>query len=159
MLGQEYSNKKLKKLSNFDSIYVDSFKFYKISNFNINHFLEDTNSLIIEYSTWCRGFKDRNSLVDSILKINPKSKIYLLTSDLNTSIKVNIEYLKNNNLNYKVVFLDYNIYNKGNWGIKWVNFIRSIIPDVSSDFFKKVNATRFIIKKDSNNNIIFKGLQ
>ena len=72
IFSQKYLNYKLKNLSNIDSIYVDSFNFYKVSNLNINNFLNDTNSVIIEYSTWCRGLNDRESLIDSLKKMNFK---------------------------------------------------------------------------------------
>lgn len=156
IFSQNYLNYKLKNLSNIDSIYVDSFNFYKVSNLNINNFLNDTNSVIIEYSTWCRGLNDRESLIDSLKKMNFNSKIYLLTSDLNTSIKENIKYLRDNKLYYNVLYLDFNIYNEGNWGMKWIKFISGICPNITRDFFRTINTTRFVLKKDKDK-IIFKG--
>jgi hypothetical protein len=157
LFAQDYLNIKLKNLSNVDSIYVDSFNFYKISNLNINNFLGDTNSVIMEYSTWCRGLNDRKSLIDSIIKINSNSKIYLITSDLSTSVKENIDYLRDNKLYYNILYLDYHIYKEGNWGIKFANFISSISPNITRDFFRRINTSRFYLKKE-NNRIVFKGI-
>jgi hypothetical protein len=146
--SQNYLNYKLKNLSNIDSIYIDSFTFYKVSNLNINNFLKDTNSVIIKYSTWCRAIDKRNIYINYLLLKNKDLKIYLITSDLNTSVKENIEYLKNNSLSNKILYLDYNIYKKGNWSVKYANFINSICPNCVTF---GINTTNFLFYRSNNN--------
>lgn len=139
-------NLKLKNSTNPDTIVSSNFNFYKVSNNNIDLFVKDTNTLVILYSTWCNGLNERKLFIDSFLKVNSSLKIFLITSDLNTTIEENILYLKRKQLFYDVLYLDNNVYSKGNWGIKYANFINSICTACKAI---GLNTTRFVLYKNS----------
>jgi hypothetical protein len=139
-------NRKLSRLNDYEIIQAGNFNFFKVSSKNIDTFLNDSNTIILKYSTWCHALDSIVYHIESLKKIQPNIHIYLITSDLSTTIDENIEYLKSKSLYYDILYLDPLLYKSGNWGVKYSNFIKSICPDCKT---QGINTTKFgLFKKN-----------
>lgn len=142
----------LKHLRGNDSFSYDSIKFYKVEKSNIHNYLTDSNTLILHYSSWCSGLKFIPEYIKELKTKNPYYKIYLLDTDMTSLIISKTTYLKENELNNDILFIDYDEYKKGNWAVKFDNFLEDIC---SSCLVENTNTTRYVLQKDKKGNIIY----